>query len=275
MGLVYIGTNYQGNDAYLAETPAKWWGLWKQAVARDLPDIKLVIIQAAGSARASAGTHSDGWAVDLQTWHLTSGQIERLVAHARKYGASGTWYRTRAQGFDPHIHAALDPGSGWTNSAYQIEAVRDGYNGLGRGGRGGRDTHSAPARWITAAQGIALMEQEGEDDMVSTEQMHEIGKLAAKYTLAAEYGGPDDTVGKRISKLIEYGSESAYFSKQAAERVGVIYRPGDKRADENGNISLRQEIADTKTLALDNDARVKALDAKLDQILGLLEAQRG
>ena len=233
-----------------------------------------MIIQAAGNASASAGTHADGWAIDLQTWHLSGSQIERLVAHARKYGASGTWYRTSAQGFDPHIHAALDPGGGYTNSAYQIAAVRAGYNGLGNGGRRGRDTHPAPARWITAAQGITLMEQEG-DDMVSTEQMHEIGKLAAKYTLAAEYGGPDDTVGKRISKLIEYGSESAYFSRQAAERVGVVYRPGDKRADENGNISLRQEIADTKTLALDNDARVKALDAKVDQILGLLEAQRG
>lgn len=274
MSLVYIGTNYRGRGAYLAETPAKWWGLWKQAVARDLPDIELVIIQAAGNASASAGTHADGWAIDLQTWHLSSSQIERLVAHARRYGASGTWYRTRAQGFDPHIHAALDPGSGWTASSYQIEAVRDGYNGLGRGGRGGRDTHSAPARWITAAQGIALMEQEGED-MVSTEQMHEIGRLAAKYTLAAEYGGPDDTVGKRISKLIEYGSESAYFSKQAAERVGVVYRPGDKKADENGNISLRQEIADTKTLALSHDTQLTRLEEKVDRLVTLLEAQRG
>nr|DAT51182.1 MAG TPA: signaling protein [Caudoviricetes sp.] len=269
MSLVYIGTNYRGRDAYLAETPAKWWALWKQAVARDLPDIKLVIIQAAGNASASAGTHADGWAIDLQTWHLSGSQIERLVAHARRYGASGTWYRTSAQGFDPHIHAALDPGSGYTNSSYQIAAVRDGYNGLGRGGRGGRDTHSAPARWITAAQGITLMEQEGDDIMASKD---EVKQWVKEGVAELDWGG--EKFGPYLGRIQANSSDAAYYAKQAAQQTADITRPNDPKAV-NGQVSLRQELADDKSIGIENQARLNQLEAKVDQILGLLEAQRG
>lgn len=269
MSLVYIGTNYRGRDAYLAETPARWWALWKQAVARDLPDIELVIIQAAGNASASAGTHSDGWAIDLQTWHLSSSQIERLVAHARRYGASGTWYRTSAQGFDPHIHAALDPGSGYTNSAYQIEAVRDGYNGLGRRGRGGRDTHSAPARWITAAQGITLMEQEGDDIMASKD---EVKQWVKEGVAELDWGG--EKFGPYLGRIQANSSDAAYYAKQAARQTADITRPNDPKAV-NGQVSLRQELADGKSIGIENQARLNQLEAKVDQILGLLETQRG
>lgn len=269
MSLVYIGTNYRGRDAYLAETPAKWWALWKQAVARDLPDIELVIIQAAGNASASAGTHADGWAIDLQTWHLSGPQIERLVAHARKYGASGTWYRTPAQGFDPHIHAALDPGSGWTNSSYQIAAVRAGYNGLGNGGRRGRDTHPAPAHWITAAAGITLMEQEGDDIMASKD---EVKQWVKEGVAELDWGG--EKFGPYLGRIQANSSDAVYYAKQAAQQTADITRPNDPKAV-NGQVSLRQELADDKSIGIENQARLNQLEAKVDQILGLLEAQRG
>ncbi len=69
-------------------------------------------------------------------------------------GARATWYRTKAQGFDPHVHMALDCPCR-SGADYQTAAVDAGYNGLGARGRGGKDTHPAPSTRRDYKAGIA------------------------------------------------------------------------------------------------------------------------
>ena len=155
--VIRIGTETSGDPAYACQHVAAWWPLFKAIVKQDL-NLDLEIIQALGSASTSAGTHGPpGTALDLRSWKFTQAQTLALVARARKYGAPATWLRTKAQGFDPHVHLVLDCPC-ISPADYQITAVKQGYNGLGSGGRGGTDTHPKTDVWRTHAQGIALME---------------------------------------------------------------------------------------------------------------------
>ncbi len=261
----YIGKNYRGRDAYLADIPAAWWRLWRACVARDHPDIEIVLIQAAGSAAASAGTHADGWAIDLQTWHLTREQRERLVAHMRRYGASGTWYRY-PPAFEPHIHAALDPGRRTTNSSYQVAAVRAGYDGLGSGGRRGRDIHPAPAEWITAEEGIRQMAArfpDYEDDtMISQDGLNQIARTVDRNVLGAAAGS--------YGSFFDMQRITADNVRKLLERTQPV-----RRGAPEGDVAMIQEIADAKSLSRANSAQLAELDGKVNRILEMLEAQRG
>lgn len=253
----YIGRNYRGNPAYLADIPAAWWELWLACIARDHPDVKIVLIQAAGSAAASAGTHADGWAVDLQTWHLTRDQTERLVAHMRRHGASGTWYRFPPV-FEPHVHAALDPGGRETNSSYQVAAARAGYDGLGYRGRKDRDIHSAPAEWITAEEGIRRMAArfpEFEDEtMISSEGLNQIAGAVDHNVWGATLGS-DGTFHTAFRGLL-----SDVRDIKASTRD---IRRGSPDPEWN---PLNQEVADAKTYARAADARLKEQESKLAEL---------
>lgn len=253
----YIGRNYRGNPAYLADIPAAWWSLWLACIARDHPDVKIVLIQAAGSAAASAGTHADGWAVDLQTWHLTREQRERLVAHMRRHGASGTWYRFPPV-FEPHIHAALDPGGRETNSSYQVAAVKSGYDGLGYRGRKGRDIHPAPAEWITAEEGIRRMAArfpDFEDEtMISSEGLNQFAGVVDHNVWEASLGS-DGTFHTAFRGLL-----SDVRDIKASTRD---IRRGSPDPEWN---PLNQEVADAKTYARAADTRLKEQEAKLAEV---------
>lgn len=253
----YIGRNYRGNPAYLADIPAAWWELWRACIARDCPDIDIVLIQAAGSAAASAGTHADGWAVDLQTWHLTREQRERLVAHMRRHGASGTWYRFPPV-FEPHIHAALDPGGRETNSSYQVAAVKAGYDGLGYRGRKGRDIHPAPAEWITAEEGIRRMAArfpDYEDEtMISSEGLNQFAGVV-NHNVWETTLGSDGTFHTAFRGLL-----SDVRDIKASTRD---IRRGSPDPEWN---PLNQEVADAKTYARAADARLKEQETKLAEV---------
>lgn len=82
-------------------------------------------------AAASAGTHDRGGVIDLRTWNLPADIApERAVRVLRESGLIA-WYRTQAQGFDPHIHA-IDYGNPdlAPAAAGQVKAWEQGYNGL-------------------------------------------------------------------------------------------------------------------------------------------------
>lgn len=265
MGYDVIGQDYHGNDAYLASGAAAWWRLWYAKVREDLPDCKIIIVQAKGGAEASAGTHSTGHAIDLQSWHLTRSQIERVVAHARHYGASGTWYRWSAQGFEPHIHMALDMPDVGSSCQYQVDAVRVGYNGLGYRGRKGSDYHPAPARWVTANEGETLMKQEDDLDKATL--------IAGVREAIGGINWGSENFGSYLGRMQKSASDAAYYAHQAASQTAPVTRPGDPAADSRGQVSIRQEIADAKTLDRANAARLDQLEAKLDRITSLLESK--
>src|SRR5690606_34121913 len=60
--------------------------------------------RAGDGATASAGTHDRGGVLDLRTWNLGTITPWQALVALRKAGLIA-WYRTPAQGFDPHIHA--------------------------------------------------------------------------------------------------------------------------------------------------------------------------
>lgn len=97
---------------------------------------KLVVIQGSYSdADASAGIHKGGGTVDLRTWNLTSTEVKRVVRYARATLGLVAWYRTKRQGFDPHIHA-VDAGNPTLaqGAKNQVASFRRGRNGLANNG---------------------------------------------------------------------------------------------------------------------------------------------
>ena len=100
----------------------------------------LTIVQgsyrAGAGAKASAGTHDRGGVVDFRVWDIpTRVGIWRVLVALREAGLIA-WLRTRAQGFDPHIHA-IDYGNPWLSpdAAHQVTEYEAGRNGLRSRGR--------------------------------------------------------------------------------------------------------------------------------------------
>lgn len=124
------------------------------------------VAQLIGGASASAGTHTRGGAYDI--WQRSSKAIEI----AREMGAAA-WARGRP--FAPHQHGVLRgcPHNG--PARYQVVAL-DKYdgNGLGAGGRGGRDNGPAKHSDRDWRDGIAWakaqLNETPEDDMPTPEE---------------------------------------------------------------------------------------------------------
>ena len=152
-----LGRDVNGRDAMACRHMGAWWPEFVRLVRAEL-GVSLEIIQARGGAAASAGTHRDGTALDLRTWRFTLSVVREIVRLAREAGAPATWYRTRAQGFDPHIHLVLDCDCR-SNADYQIAAVKAGFNGLAKGGRGGRDDGPKPSAWRNNVSGLLWVRQ--------------------------------------------------------------------------------------------------------------------
>ena len=180
--LTRIGSNVKtGAAEYLDPRAASAWLPAVQLIkARTGIDLAARILQALGDADASAGVHRlPGVCVDIRVWGLTADEIAEVVALLRECGFAATWYRNWEG--NQHIHAACDIGV-WTPALYQITAVKAGYDGLGAGGKAGKDTHPKPSAWRTAQTGaawaLAQIESE-EDDMPYTEpQLNAIVKKA-------------------------------------------------------------------------------------------------
>ena len=151
--LIRIGTEVDGDPALACPHMAQWWPVFT-ALVKDRFGVSLEILQAAGSYSKSGATHVEGTSIDWRTWRFTPAVVNGIVALAREMGARATWYRTKAQGFDPHVHMALDCPCR-SGADYQTAAVDAGYNGLGAGGRKGKDIHPAPSTRRDYKAGIA------------------------------------------------------------------------------------------------------------------------
>ena len=156
--LIRIGTEVDGDPALACPHMAQWWPVFTRLV-KDRFGVSLEILQAAGSYSKSGATHVEGTSIDWRTWRFALAVVNGIVALAREMGARATWYRTKAQGFDPHVHMALDCPCR-SGADYQTAAVDAGYNGLGAGGRKGKDTHPAPSTRRDYKAGIAWANQQ-------------------------------------------------------------------------------------------------------------------
>lgn len=112
---------------------------------RRTPEISIHLTQGSYSdGSLSAGTHSGGGAVDISVRGMTLAQILTIIKIANEIGFEASWHRTFPEWTKgDHIHmiatGAPDLGEVARN---QIEAVRDGFNGLGHLGHGGPDRHT-------------------------------------------------------------------------------------------------------------------------------------
>lgn len=152
----------------------------------------LRIYQLIGGASASAGTHTQGGAFDI-----TDLVGDEDVWLARQMGADATWARTQDQGFSaPHLHGVLTGCPHNAPARYQIDAVRAGYNGLGKGGRGGLDDGPRPLSGRTWREGIAWARQQR---TTTTDHLD-----AARADLRkARKSAKRPKVRERISRIIE------------------------------------------------------------------------
>jgi len=124
---VTVGRYADGSNVIInRRTQAMIW-----MVNRRLPfDLTLVQGSYHTTTTASAGTHDGGGVVDFRTWDLSETQRGQALAVARQEGFYA-WYRTAAQGFDPHMHWVAKADAELSPSAKQqaIDAEA-GYNGL-------------------------------------------------------------------------------------------------------------------------------------------------
>ena len=237
---VTVGREVDGDPARLHPTAARWWKLFVRLV-RLVLGLELEIIQAKGGYAGSAGTHDDGWAIDLRTWKFTTAQILAIVALARLCGASATWYRLDV-GSGPHIHLVVDAGALYTASRYQTRAVRAGYDGLGYLGRKNPDPHPAPPVWRTAEEGIAYMTTtlnriEGEIDM-DPQELKALIKSAVR------------------EELVAYG-----WTPLHKDSSNGIARSSRNNNDIHVSLNTQQTAADVRTIKAQIDKLLKAVQS--------------
>ncbi|WP_052337072.1 hypothetical protein [Nocardioides alkalitolerans] len=172
-------TSYGGRTA--CTCLAQWLPVLERlAQHRGILDGDLTITQMTGRAAASAGTHKEGGAVD---WLET---IRALVDLAREMGGA-SWIRLRPAFDIDHTHTVLNGCAHNGPARYQVTAYLAGFNGLGKGGRGGRETDE-PRKLRTWREGItwakAQLENtptEEDDDMSKYEdQLDEILTLTKR-----------------------------------------------------------------------------------------------
>lgn len=114
----------------------------------------LDVYQLTGNAGASAGTHSQGGAVD--SGQYTDAQLRVW----RDAGYDPSWKRTIQQGFSITHHHGVARGCPHNAPArYQVAAVDAGYNGLGAGGKAGPDNGPKPLSHRTWSEGVAWMKE--------------------------------------------------------------------------------------------------------------------
>lgn len=149
----------------------------------------------------------------------------------------------------------------WQNRIYKVRYGRWETLSGNRRGISNRHEDHIHVFFENTSGAIPAFTPEGEDMPLTSDDIDRIARATQEKIFKAEYGGSDDTFGDRVSKLVLLGSDAAYYAKQAAQQTADIKRPvGDPPVPTM--ISLRQEVADSKTMLL----------ALGGQVAGLVEA---
>ena len=146
----------------------------------------------------------------------------------------------------------------WQNRIYKVRYGRWETLSGNRRGISNRHEDHIHVFFENKTGTIPAFTPEGEDMPLTSDDIDKIAKATQEKIFKAEYGGPDDTFGDRVSKLVLLGSDAAYYAKQAAQQTADIKRPvGDPPVPTM--ISLRQEVADSKTMLLTLGGQVAGL----------------
>lgn len=259
-----IGTTVKGAPAMVRVQVAVAWRHLAAVVKADMGvDLDTRIIQARGGAAASAGTHTDGAAIDVRVWSLTKAQRRRIVLLARECGFPASW--DRAWPGNEHLHLGADIPGVWTRVSYQVAAVKAGYNGLGSGGRGGRDDGPKPSAWRNTTTGPEWARQKLAASGAASPGVPSTGDKPATTTPQEDIMTPEQEAGLKshmeslFRALQSQGFDRAVRQEQALETWRVsINRTG-------GTTPVIQELANQTgqltSLQAENKALRRALDA--------------
>ncbi|MDF9715851.1 hypothetical protein [Nocardioides sp. ChNu-99] len=234
---------------------AQWLPEFEAAAQRlGLITGELDITQLTGDADASGGTHERGGAFDI--WET----IQKLVELAIEMGAAA-WIRTRAQGFKPHTHGVLNGCPHNAPARYQVAAYLAGFNGLGKGGRGRRET-AQPRTLRTWREGIAWARaQHGttpttEEDDMTPDQDAMLRRL-----------------DERMLKLMKPVEETHGLVRGVAKAIPTIQRwigylmPAAQRQEESLTVLRAQLAAAAATADPSVKADLERLAADLDAVI--------
>ena len=104
----------------------------EKRLMKKFPGVSLKPTQGSWSngVEASAGTHNGAGVCDFRTWHMTAEQRVYMVRCLKDAGQAA-WYRTAAQGFDPHVHVCDRVTTGMAALArWQVAQYDAGRTGL-------------------------------------------------------------------------------------------------------------------------------------------------
>lgn len=220
---------------------AEWIPLMeKVAIKRGIIKQNVDIAQLIGGAPQSGGTHTRGGCGDF--WQHTSA----FVALCEEMGAAA-FARTVAQGFSPHTHLILNGCPHNIPARYQIAAREAGYNGLGAGGRGGRDPRGKKTL-RTFKQGITWAKSQ----LVVTDPLEEV---MAMYKNKAEF---EAAIAKAANKGV-LESDSIGIEEPVATAANIKKNPTWKFR--SAVVVILREVFTVRN-------EVRALSKKVDRLLG-------
>ena len=262
-----IGATVKGAAAYLRVPVAVAWRHLVAVVKADMGvDLDTRIIQARGGAAASAGTHVDGACVDVRVWGLTAAQRRRIVLLARECGFPASW--DRGWEGNEHLHLGADIPGTWTRASYQVAAVKAGYNGLGSGGRGGRDDGPKPSAWRNTTTGPEWARQKLAASGVASPGVPSTGDKPAATTPQEDIMTPEQE--KKLDAILA-NTASAFGALGGREYI-------NEHNKTTGNYVLRfpigrgtgttviQEIADIRTDTIALRGQIAGLTAALKSL---------
>jgi hypothetical protein len=193
-----------GNDTSGRPLTVDYSTLAKLRLAEKRLGHTFVIVQGSwrgeDGADASAGTHDRGGVIDLRSRDLP-GHIppQAAVSELRRAGLIA-WYRTQAQGFDPHIHA-IDHGNPdlAASAARQVTAWRNGRNGLANNGPD--DGAKVPVPTATPTEGFMFLTK---DDLDAIRAMVREELAAAGDTVRIDHDNDPKTPKYSLSTMLRW-----------------------------------------------------------------------
>lgn len=224
---------------------------------------KLVPVQGAFNkgVSASAGTHDLAGCWDIRTWNLTHEEILKCGRWFRDHAAA-YYYRTTAEGFDPHGHlillsdAPMTPETGAQKQDYII-------------GRNALATHYADTFPYRPRPLVLIYDYLGETDMADSDEiLRKVDRLLefSRKQWAAERGR-DET---ELKRLAEFRVNAAKRDAALADQLSETLRQSKKGTEQwrTTRTALR-----TVLRGLKDNPDTEPADTPSDEALAELESE--
>jgi hypothetical protein len=235
-----LGKDSSGRDLVINRRTKAMLDIVEERINR-----KLVIVQGSymtgTSAKKSATTHNGGGVVDIRTRDQTASQVKEAVLELRKIGFAA-WHRTKAQGFDDHIHAVaigdpeLDP-----SAVRQVKAYQNGKNGLKSGGKDDGPRVRFEVFPVFSTEPVAE-----EDDMTPEEAKAALREVLAERRIRLDWDGSDHSFYEALSFIHFNAADGSFVGDIPASSIRENRRgtPTSAKAISNAVAGLNKAVTE-------------------------------